>query len=407
MIIGVIVTALIARYFGAEKYGIFNYSLSIVTIFTAISTLGLPVLTVKSLVQKEYDDNVIISSSLFLRLMGSLVLISLSALTIKILEPTNSEFHFLVLILSISMTFKSFEVIDYWLQTYHLAKISSIIKISSYTIISTLKILVIVFNSNLFVYGVIYLLDAFLTGVLLMIVFIIIKKKTFKFKFSFSYMKYILSNSWYLIVSGLMISIYMQIDKIMLGVMLPDKVHVGLYSAATQIAQMWFFIPMAIITSMQPVILAAKRNSLKEYERKIMILYKIIAVLGIIFGVFIILFSPLIIHILYGNEYQQASSILSISVWAGTFAILGSARNIWLISENLQKYTIGFMGIGAIVNIVLNFLLIPFLSGYGAAIATLVSQFIVLIVAPLLWKNTRGSTKLIISSIFKLKFKGE
>ena len=403
MIVGVVVTALIARYFGAEQYGVFSYSLSIVTIFTAFSTLGLPVLTVKSLVDKEFSENEIMSSSLILRFIGSVLLMGLALLTITILEPNDTKYTIIVLILSLSMTFKSFEVIDYWLQTYHLAKVSSIIKIISYTLISVLKIGVIVTARNLYIYSMLYTFDALINGIFLLFAYIMLKKKNFRFKLSKVYMKYILSNSWYLIISGLMISIYMQIDKIMLGVMLTNKVQVGLYSVATQIAQMWFFIPMAIITSMQPVILNAKKTNLLIYKDKMRALYRIITILGVIFGLFIVLFSSLIINLLYGKEYAQAASILTISVWAGTFAILGSARNIWLISENLQRYTIAFMGIGAIVNVILNYTLIPLLNGYGAAIATLISQVVVVIFAPLIWKKTRTSTILIVSSLYKMK----
>lgn len=403
MLVGVVITALIARYFGSEKYGIFNYSLSIVMLFTAVSTLGLPTLTVKSLIDKEFSENEIITTSIVLRLFGGIILSILALAAIFLLEPYNTDYAIIVLILSFSMTFKSFEVIDYWLQTYHLAKISSIIRICTYTIISVLKLSVIFFRGSLLNYSFLYSLDALLSAFALFLTFKFIFKKKIVLKLNIKYAKYILSNSWYLIISGLLVSVYMQIDKIMLGTMLPNKSEVGIYSVATQVAQLWFFIPMAIITSMQPVIMKARNDSTESYENKMMLLYRIIGFMGIAFGLFILVFSTLIIQLLYGNDYIRSASILTISVWAGTFAILGSARNLWLISENLQKYTIGFMGLGAITNILLNYILIPNYAGYGASIATLISQFIVVIVAPLFWKNTRHSTKLIFNSFFTIK----
>jgi Na+-driven multidrug efflux pump len=82
---------------------------------------------------------------------------------------------------------------------------------------------------------------------------------------------------------------------------------------------------------------------------------------------------------------------LSISIWAGTFAMLGSSRGIWLISEGLQRYSVIYISSGAIVNIILNYLLIPIIGGYGAALATLISQVTVSIIVPLFIKETRIS----------------
>lgn len=403
MIFGVIVTAVVARYFGPEKFGLFNYSMSIVIIFSAISTLGLPVLTVKSLVDYKFNQGIVITTSLLLRLFGSIVLMGLALLTVIILEPNNNQALLLVLIISSTMIFKSFEVIDYWLQTYHLAKVSSIIKIATYTITASTKLLIVFFKLGIFSYALTYLLDSMIVGFALFIAFKVIKPKDLTWKFSLKYAKYILSNSWYLVISGLMVSIYMQIDKIMLGSMLPLKDEVGIYSAATQISQMWFFVPMALITSMQPVILRAKNHDYEKYQSSIKLLYRFIAWLGFSFAIFVLIFSPFIVKVLYGEEFIRASSILTISVWAGTFAILGSARAVWLVAENLQKYSVLFMGFGSIINVLLNFLLIPNFQSYGAAIATLVSQIVVVILSPLLWKKTRKSTFIMLKSIFTLK----
>jgi len=399
MILSVVITALVARYFGAEQFGLFNYLLSIVTIFTSISTLGLPVMTVQSIVEKHFKEDDIVTSSIILRIISSFVLIGLSLITLMILGTSNNHSFILLLIISSSMIFKSFEVIDYWYQAYHLSKIPSIIKVLTFTLISLMKVIMIVFESSLLTYVFIYLFDSIITGLALLISYARISGNKFRFNLNLKYSKYILSNSWYLIISGLMISIYMHVDKIMLGVLEQSKIHVGYYTAATQIAQMWFFVPLAIITSMQPSIFQAKKTSEISFNKKIIFLYRIIFLMGIAFGVFIIIFSPIIINLLYGRDFEPAIRILTITVWGGIFAILGSARSVWLIANKMQKYTIAFMSFGAVINIILNLLFIPTLQGIGAAYATLISQFSVLIIAPLFWKKTRTSTIIILQSL--------
>lgn len=402
MIIGVFVIAVVARYFGPEKFGQFNYALAFVALFTALSTLGLDTLTVKSILDKDYDEGTILCTSLFLRVFGGIILTILAAVIIRWIEPNDQNLHILALIMSFTMVLKSMEVIEYWIQAFQKAKISSIIRMSSYVITAVLKIILVIFKGNLIHYALIYMIDAVIIGSALMISYYKIRDDISPWKFSLNYAKSILSQSWYLILTGLMITLYARIDQVMLGSMLPTKTELGVYSAAVQIAELWYFVPMAIIISFKPVIMNKKKINEKIYMKSVQLLYTIVAWIGIGFGVFILLFSKLIVSILYGAEFLKAASILSISIWAGTFSMFGSARSIWLICEGLQKYSMGYIGAGCIMNVILNYLLIPTLGGYGAAVATLASQITVALIAPSFFKETRVSSIMMLKA-FKLE----
>lgn len=402
MVIGVFVTAVVARYFGPENFGQFNYALAFVSLFTAISTLGMETLTVKSIIDSPNNEGTILCTSLFLRLCGGILLTVLAITIIKIIEPDDRNLHILVLIMSLTMVIRSFEVIEYWIQAYQKAKISSLIRISSYAFISLLKVIMVIFKGTLITFALIYMLDVAIVGVALIISYFKIREKKFPWEINLMYAKNILSQSWYLIISGLMVTLYMRIDQVMLGSMLPNRVELGVYSAAVRIAEIWYFVPMAIITSFKPIIMNNKLKDEESYLRSVQILYTIIAWSGIGFGVLILLFSKPIISILYGVDYLKAANILSISVWAGTFAMLGSARSTWLICEGLQKYSVIYILIGCIANIVINYLLIPLYGGVGAAFATLFSQITVAIISPSFFKDTRVSTKMILKA-FTLK----
>ena len=402
MIIGVFVTAIVARYFGPESYGQFNYALSFVTLFTALSTLGLETLTVKAIVDKEQDEGTILCTSLVLRVIGGTLLTFIAVILIRLIVPNDSNTHILVFILSLTMVFKALEVIEYWIQAHQRAKISSVVRMTSYVIISAFKIGMVLLGGNLIHFALIYMLDVIIIGIGLIIAYFRNREEKFKWKVDIGYAKSILSQSWYLILSGLMVTLYMQIDKVMLGSLMPTKVEVGVYSAAVSIASMWYFVPMAIITSFKPVIMSKKKINEASYLKSVQLLYTIIAWLGIGFGIFVLIFSNPIVNILYGAEYQKASSILSVSIWAGTFAMLGSARGVWTVTEGLQRYNMFYVGAGAIINIVLNYLLIPTIGGYGAAVATLISQITVAIIAPLFIKQTRISAIMMLKA-FKLE----
>ena len=400
MLVSIIATSLIARYLGPEEYGMVNYIISVVSLFTAFSTLGMQELTIKDIINEEDSKENILGTSFVIRIIGGIVLIIISQITLYILNGPNAMYQILGIIMGSCMLFKSFEVIEYYLQAQMNLKTSAIIRFVTTIVVAISRILVVAFDGGVIGFTFTYLLDAIIAGLLFWIYY---KNKVTKEKWKIEkkYAKDILKRCWYIAIAGLFGTIYMRIDQIMLGSMLVDTIENGIYSAAVKIAEMWYFVPMAIITSFQPSITEFKKTkSRKEYSRRVQQLYDIVAVVGIFFGISIMLFGGIAVNILYGSEYAGATNVLRISVWAGLFATLGSARSIWLINENLQRYTIVYTITGAIVNIVLNYIMIPSFGAVGAAITTLISQFAANILALFFFKDTKKSSIMLLKSIF-------
>lgn len=69
--------------------------------------------------------------------------------------------------------------------------------------------------------------------------------------------------------------------------------------------------------------------------------------------------------------------------------MIGSARGVWIVSEGLNKYTKYYIFLGAIFNFVFNFIFIQKWGIVGASITTLLSQLLVVFIAPLCFKKTR------------------
>lgn len=398
MIFSVFVTSIVARYLGTEDYGFVNYIISIVMLFTTFSTLGMEKITIKDIIEREESEERILGTSFYIRLIGGIVLIFISQITIYILDEKNMLAQLLGLIMGLCMIFRAYEVIEYYLQSQMKLKTISIIRFCSTFFVAILRILVVIFDWGIVGFTATYLFDAIIVAVLLKIWYK--KRKKLKFKFSLEYAKRILSKCWYVAISGLMVTLYMRIDQVMLGSMLDNKTENGIYSAAVRIAEIWYFVPTAIISAFQPAIVMKKKHSEEQYEKTMQRLYDIVAIVGIAFGILITLFGDIAVQILYGEEYKGATSILKISVWAGLFATLGTARSVWLVNENLQKYSLIYTSVGCVTNIVLNYFLIPKIGAKGAAIATLIAQFVTNVLALVPFKKTRKSSTMILKSIF-------
>ena len=140
---------------------------------------------------------------------------------------------------------------------------------------------------------------------------------------------------------------------------------------------------------MRPMIFEAKAKSQADFERHTITMYSIVIYLSLVYSVFVSIFSPMIIRILYGSQYLSAVPVLRIIVWYCTSSYLGGARDVWILAEEKQKYLITLNCVGAFANVVLNYTMIPMWSAEGAAVASLLTQIIVNVVFVSLYKPTR------------------
>ena len=176
-------------------------------------------------------------------------------------------------------------------------------------------------------------------------------------------------------LSGLAVMLYMRIDQIMLAQMMGNR-EVGLYSAALRFSEIWYFIPMALVSSVMPSLTQAKSDSPEKYLQRLQQLFSNLVRLAYLIALPMTFSSSFLVTLLYGQAYAGAGAILAIHIWSAVFVFIGVGMYPWTVNEGLMKYSLFQTIVGAIVNICLNFFLIPRFGGVGAAIATLISQMI-------------------------------
>jgi O-antigen/teichoic acid export membrane protein len=131
---------------------------------------------------------------------------------------------------------------------------------------------------------------------------------------------------------------------------------------------------MIITQSVFPAIVNAKKTSEDLYYKRLQQLFSLLIWMAIFIAIPISVFSHQIIYLLYGEKFTEASNVLEISIWASLFVFIGVGSGKFLLAENLQNLAFYRTFYGMIVNIILNFILIPSYGIQGAAIATLISQ---------------------------------
>jgi polysaccharide transporter, PST family len=371
--VGLVVGVWVARYLGVQQFGLFNYATAFVALFNPLTNLGLDKLVVRSIVREPQAKDQILGTTLWLKLFGSIVCVLLTVSSIFILRQNDQLTVGIVAILATAGIFSAFDTVDIWFQSQVQSKYTVVAKNGAFIIIALLKVALIKMQAPLLAFAWTGLAEMGLGAVGLLLVYKIQGYSVWLWRWDFKLAKALLKESWPLMLSGLTIMIYMRIDQIMLGEMVGDKA-VGLYSAATRISEVWYFIPMAISSSVAPSIFAAKEVSEELYYQRIKKLLRCLTLISIVVALPMSFLSTTMITLLFGNSYAAAGQVLAIHIWASLFVFMGVATSSWFIAEGLTHLSLRRTLIGAITNVVLNLLLIPAYAGVGAAIATVISQ---------------------------------
>ena len=254
-------------------------------------------------------------------------------------------------------------------------------------------------ESPLIWFASVYCLDAIVLAIGLVFVYFYNGENIFSWTCSFETSKYLLRDSWPLIFAGVVVSIYMKIDQVMIKEMLGAK-EVGLYAASVKLSEAWYFLPMAITSSLFPAIINAKVYQKEDYYQRLQKLYDLMVWLALAIALPTTILSSWIVEFLYGNEYLESSSVLNIHIWSGIFVFLGVASSKYLLAENYIKKTFYRTFFGALLNIIMNYYLIGIMGIKGAALSTLASHFFAAYFYDILDKDLRRMFILKTKSLF-------
>lgn len=368
-----LINILVARYLGPESFGFLAYAISLVALFAIATHMGLSGLVIKELVSFPEESGKILTTVFYIKLFGAIIgffiLLGINIYT----EELYSINFFVLLVISSSIFLRPFEVIDFWFLANVQAKYSAITNTIALIIISILKALLVYASMNLLWFA----LADFTQALLLAVIFIYFLYKKIKLpiatlKFSPDKAKYLLSKSWMIMLGSLFAIIYLKIDQIMLKWMVGNE-SVGIYAIASSLSEVWYFLPAIIVTSLFPKIIEMKENNTANYNNRLQQLFDFLFIMAFSLAIFVSFIANDLILFLYGEQYIESGVILSIHIWAGIFIFMRALFSKWIIIEDVLMFSLITQGFGALINVVLNLILIPQYGVYGAAFATLMS----------------------------------
>lgn len=377
-ILGFLWTIFIARYLGVSKYGIIGFATSIVGLFSITLDLGVTSYIVRQIAtdnataQKNLGNvfplKCLLSIGTFVLLLIVLILLRCDELTITITLLFMINGIIQAIINTINGSFQAFEKMKYQGigNTLLNVLLFLFILISIYTDLGIMGITISYITANAI--GLIYEYYAFNKHII-----------TPKFEFDRNYCKNLIKSSIPFAITSILFSIYYSIDIVMLNSIV-GSYATGLYNATFKLISVVTIFYGIYASVIFPVMSKLYKNDEKllviSYEKSIK--YLMLVIIPIAVATFF--YSSDIMVFIYGHKYDEASSILVILIWTACLLFANGAGNTLLNSSHKEVSVTKIYSIAAIFNIILNFILIPYLSYIGAAITTVLSDILILII---------------------------
>jgi len=400
LIIKILVGFTITNYLGKELNGILNYPTAFTTFFVAAAALGLDGFITRELLRTPENRDQLLGTAFFLKLMGGMAILPIIYIAYRIWNSYTEIETPLTYVLIVGLTgiTQAFYLPDSYFQSKVQAKYVMRVQIFGNIFSALIKLAFIFLKLGVEWFVFALLLDTVILATGYIYFYQIKAGSIFKWTYQSTLAKYLIKNSWPLALSAVLVSIYMKIDQLMVANYLGTG-SLGVYSTVVQLSESWYFIPVAIVTSVFPAIMNAKRDDKERYIKRLQNMYDLMVWISLSVALFMTFASPIIFRIVYTEEFWGGAHVLTVHVWAGIFVFLGSASGQFLIAEGYTKLAMLRTGMGALVNIGLNVIWIPKYGIMGAALATLIAYFTATFFI-LLIRKTRAQGIMMLKSLF-------
>lgn len=387
MAISFFVGILSTRYLGPSNYGVITYVASSVAFFSSIGLMGMDTVVVSRLVKDPDHDGEEVASAVALRTAVSTICMAAMIFVVAIVEKGNQMYLLVALLSGFELIFKAFGTIGFWYQYKLMSRRTAIADTVAFLIASAYRIYLLASHASLYGFAFYTSLIYLLEGIFYVTMFR--KDCVHSIKADRTLCRELFHACIPYLVSGVMISLYTQVDRLMIKWITGSAEEVGYYSCAYVISNLVAFIPNSLALSARPVLLDLKSRQAPEYETRVTQVMAAMMWFSMLYSVFITITARWVVNLLYGDAYLEAVSPLRILVWVSLVENLTRIRDLWLIGADQSRFVTWFSVSGTLGNMILNAILIPVHGISGAAAATVITQLAVIIILPACFRETR------------------
>ncbi len=374
---------LIARHLGPEGFGVLNYAVSLVALVAPLTTLGLRNLSLREYKLHSDETDKILGTVTVMRLCGTLLSIAVVFAVAARFPIDHQYIAILCTILAGAALFRSVDTI----QEYFIAEqnprpfvIYSVCILLSFSLI---KIGLILADQSV---NAFILANAGQTAAQALGIVVAYRRHPVAapgFSVDPTRIRRYVAQAFPLMLGAISAVIYLKIDILFLSYMAGKEVT-GIYSVASRLSEAWYMLPSALALAAFPRMLEVRASAPDRYAKRMQDAMDLFAAFGTLVAVTSIFWAAPVVLLLFGPDYGASVVVLQLHVWVGIVVATRALMHKWLLADGLFWGSAIIHMTGAVVNIALNLVLIPFYGAAGAAVATVISYTLApLLLAPL------------------------
>ena len=370
-------TILTARYLGVSDYGLFGTAVSFATIFSVCADLGVTTYIVRAISTDFDSEKKYVGNAVSIKLILAIFYLIVVSLALFILGWDNYTVV-ICFLFAVENLIKSFQAVMFSpFQAHEMMKYQAITN-TLLNVLVFIFIVIITFTD----YGLWGITFAYILANVIALVYVILalSKKIIipKPLFDLGFCKKIVIGGLPFALTSLFYTIYYSIDMVMLTQFV-GSYATGLYNASYKLINVLTLFYTIYTSVIFPVMSKLFKQDGDLLQLSFVKSIKYLSMATIPIAVAFFFYGGDIISLCYGNQYAEADGVLKILIWTVCFLFINGACSMILNASHEELSVTKIYSIAAVFNAVLNLILIPYFSVYGASIATVISEILILV----------------------------
>ncbi len=376
-LVGTVFTIIVARQLGVEDYGLYAFAAVFGSAFGLMVAFGFPRLITRDVARTPATTSKVLGEILVLETIFSVLAIVVMMATLVMLGYETSRLTIVVIVGASMILNAVLGVVTAFFRAHQRMEWEALTRVTLSLLNMGVALPILLVG-----YGILGLSIAqffiFLAVVLLAVA--LAARKLARPVYSPHWRDYrgLLGSGVPFAMAGLLIFVYDGLGVILLSSLRGDTAT-GLYSGAMNFVRVFGLIPASLVGAFLPAMAHSWQSSRDAWNASYQRSLKYLWIMALPISVGLALLSRDFVPMLLGEEYAASASILTLIAWMIVPEFLNHGFSNALISIDREKIYLYIVGAAVAASVAINLVLIPRWGAYGAAIAILVVEALVLI----------------------------
>jgi len=390
----------VARQLGPYNFGVLNYAIALAGIFSIIASMSVEEIVIRRLVRHPERRDRELGNFFMLRLLLFGVMATALCITLLLLHAT-AEIKLLCIIVACGYCGYVMQGSSLYFQSSVESKYFAIPQLLACLISSTIRAAAAYFSWPLAIFAMAEASIHLITFWGCLLLYWRRVSSPLLWNWDWREIGQLLKNALPLAICGVFSLVYARTDQLMVEYFL-GPAAVGYYSLAARFTENWALCSYLLCLSFFPAVISAAQISTEAYHKQLHRLYFLVFWCMAAASAITALLSHPVILLLFGRAYLPTVPVLQVFVWTLLGTALLNVFSQWAINEKRIAMIAWAFGSGAVINVILNPLLIKVTGINGAAWSSLISMPLGLVLTLLCTADGRRHLLLILRSTFTL-----